>query len=248
MSDLVGRIRQRTRARRLSRTVKVLVGAGVLAVLGGLLWVLLASPWLAVRTIEVDGVTGELTGNFEMFFLSGVTMVTAGTFIIVYNADLLLPPIARMGSRFGRFYPAVRMAVAYPLVSRFRTGMTIAMIGLISFALIMFSTVNANFDQIFLGDESTGGWDIYVPINSNNPIDDLQAELTEAGVMNAKVNTYDDFMKDEHVAAVGSLQRWVCPNWQRTHAMPPTRHAMLTEKNSGPSSSPCMPAAFTSSR
>src|SRR3546814_18655238 len=33
-------------------------------------------------------------------------------------------------------------------------------------------------------------------------------ELTEAGVMNAKVNTYDDFMKDEHVAAVGSLP-WV---------------------------------------
>lgn len=33
-------------------------------------------------------------------------------------------------------------------------------------------------------------------------------ELTEAGVMNAKVNTYDDFMKDEHVAAVGALP-WV---------------------------------------
>src|SRR3546814_8486020 len=33
-------------------------------------------------------------------------------------------------------------------------------------------------------------------------------ELTEAGVMNAKVNTYDDCMKDEHVAAVGSLP-WV---------------------------------------
>jgi len=27
-------------------------------------------------------------------------------------------------------------------------------------------------------------------------------------VMNAKVNTYDDFMKDEHVAAVGALP-WV---------------------------------------
>ena len=33
-------------------------------------------------------------------------------------------------------------------------------------------------------------------------------DLTEAGVMNAKVNTYDDFMKDEHVAAVGALP-WV---------------------------------------
>jgi len=32
--------------------------------------------------------------------------------------------------------------------------------------------------------------------------------LTEAGVMNAKVNTYDDFMNDEHVKAVGSLA-WI---------------------------------------
>lgn len=61
MSDLVARISRRARARRLSRTVKVLVGAGVLATIGGLLWVLLASPWLAVRTIEVDGVSGSLS-------------------------------------------------------------------------------------------------------------------------------------------------------------------------------------------
>lgn len=38
--------------------------------------------------------------------------------------------------------------------------------------------------------------------------DEWAKELTEAGVMNAKVSTYDDFMADEHVKAVEAL-RWV---------------------------------------
>ena len=38
--------------------------------------------------------------------------------------------------------------------------------------------------------------------------DEWARELTEVGVMNAKVNTYDDFMQDEHVKAVNSLA-WV---------------------------------------
>ena len=77
--------------------------------------------------------------------LSGLVMVTAGVFILVYNADILLPAVGALGSRFGKIVPAVKTGVAYPLTSRFRTGMTMAMIGLIMFALVMNATINRNF-------------------------------------------------------------------------------------------------------
>lgn len=129
-----------------------------------------------------DWLTGELSGDFEMFFLSGLTMVTAGTFIVTYNADILIPLVASFGSRLGRLLPAVKMAAAYPLVARVRTGLTIAMIGLIMFALITFSTINQNFVAVFFSQDAKGGWSEQVFANPNNEIDDLLASLEQAGV------------------------------------------------------------------
>ncbi len=129
-----------------------------------------------------EPVLGELNGDIEMFFLSGLVMVTCGVFIVVYNADILLPAIARLGSRFGRIVPAIKTGVAYPLTSRFRTGMTMLMIGLIMFSLVMMSTINSNFSKLFLNDDSKGGFDAMLLVNPNNPVDDLPAELEEAGV------------------------------------------------------------------
>jgi putative ABC transport system permease protein len=82
----------------------------------------------------------------------------------------------------GRLVPAIKTAGAYPLMARVRTGLTIAMIGLIMFALITFSTINENFVQLFLGDDSAGGWDVQVFTNDNNPVDDLPAVLESEGV------------------------------------------------------------------
>ncbi len=131
--------------------------------------------------------TGKLEGNFEMFFLSGITMVAAGTFIITYNLDLLIPIVAAFGSRLGRLVPAVKTAAAYPLTARVRTGLTIAMIGLIMFGLITFSTINQNFTRLFLGDDAKGGWDVQVFTNVNNPVDDLPAALKAAGADTSQI-------------------------------------------------------------
>lgn len=147
----------------------------------------LLAAWYTVPAGRFEWLLGELEGDFEMFFLSGLVMVSCGTFIVVYNADLVLPLVAGFGSRFGRIVPAVKMAVAYPLTARFRTGMTVAMIGLIMFALIMFSTINANFDRVFLGNEAKGGWDIRLQINGNNLVEDLAGRLTKAGVDTSRI-------------------------------------------------------------
>lgn len=129
----------------------------------------------------IQPVTGELNGDIEMFFLSGMVMVTCGTFIVIYNADIVLPAIARLGARFSRIVPALKTGVAYPLTSRFRTGMTMAMIGLIMFSLVMMATINTNFASLFLNEDTKGGYDVVLAVNRNNRIDDIKAAITEGG-------------------------------------------------------------------
>ena len=113
----------------------------------------------------------DLQADFEMFFLSGVTMVLAGTFVLVYNADLLLGVLTFTTGRFTRIVPSIRTAVAYPLSNKFRTGMTIAMISLVMFALVLMSTINGNFRTLFSSDDALGGYDVLAQENPGNPIE-----------------------------------------------------------------------------
>jgi putative ABC transport system permease protein len=128
----------------------------------------------------------EMTGGIELFFLSGIMMVAAATFVVMYNAHLLLNLLAFGGRRMGRIFPSIKTAIAYPLASKFRTGMTMAMIALVIFALTMMSVMNGNFDRVFLTQESRGGWDIRVQENPSNPIGDLRQSLEGSGVDTSK--------------------------------------------------------------
>jgi putative ABC transport system permease protein len=123
----------------------------------------------------------HLDGGIEMFFLSGITMVVAATFVLVYNADVMLGLLTRAGDRFSMLIPSIRTAVAYPLANKFRTGMTVAMISLVMFALVMISTMNSNFSRIFLSNDALGGYDAMVTENPTNPIADLPAALAQQG-------------------------------------------------------------------
>ncbi len=84
-------------------------------------------------------------------------------------------------ARFPLLAPALKMGVAYPLASRFRTGMTIAMFSLIVFSLTVMSVLNANFSALFSGDDARAGWDVIADTNRNNPVPDLRAALREEG-------------------------------------------------------------------
>ncbi|MBI4571503.1 MAG: FtsX-like permease family protein, partial [Chloroflexi bacterium] len=174
----------------LSRLVRLparasFTSAGVVLLL---FWVLFAGDL-------VPGLSG-LDGGPEMFILSGIMMVAACTYVLVYNADLLLAALSAAGGRLGRLLPSIRMAVAYPLASKFRTGMTLAMIALVVFALTMMSMMNTNFDRIFLADDNFGGWDVEVRENTSNP---LAGGLTEA------LRTGDPPVDQSEFAATGSI-------------------------------------------
>jgi|FLYL01.1.fsa_nt_gi putative ABC transport system permease protein len=137
--------------------------------------------WGLTAGSRLQWLFGTLEGDIEMFFLSGVAMVTASTFVIIYNSDVFLAALGRVGGLLGSILPALRTAIAYPMANRFRTGMTLAMISLVIFALTMMSTMNLNYDRLFLNDEARGGWDVQVVENANNPISDLRGALIAAG-------------------------------------------------------------------
>jgi putative ABC transport system permease protein len=152
--------------------------------------------WWAMPPVLYEKIYPEMNSNIEAFFLSGIMMVTATTFVMVYNADLILLGVQRLGGRLGRILPAVRIAVAYPLANKFRTGMTMIMISLVVFAVVVMSIMNTSFNNLFLRDDSRGGWDIVVTENPNNPVGSLRGALE----MNptAKVDT-------SRFAAVGAV-------------------------------------------
>ncbi|MFN0147146.1 MAG: ABC transporter permease [Dehalococcoidia bacterium] len=139
--------------------------------------IVLLALWYLLPGGRLEALFGTLNADFEMFFISGAVLVTCGTFIVVYNADIILPAVARLGSRFGRLAPAVKTAVAYPLTSKFRTGLTMAMIGLIIFVLSLQSSLNSNFEKAFVNDDAKGGFDTRVSINGNNATPDFLGTL-----------------------------------------------------------------------
>jgi len=155
--------------------IQVGLPARLAATTGGIvllvLWLLLAGGQLLPN----------LQGGIEMFFLSGVTMILSATFVLVYNADIMLGVLTRAGGLFSSLVPSIRTAVAYPLANKFRTGMTIAMISLVMFALVMMSTMNSNFSRIFLGDEPLGGYDVVATENPNNHIGNVKQALVAQG-------------------------------------------------------------------
>jgi putative ABC transport system permease protein len=133
--------------------------------------------WWAMPPYLYEKIYPKMNSNIEMFFLSGIMMVTATTFVLVYNADLILLGVQHLGGRLGRILPAVRIAVAYPLANKFRTGMTMVMISLVVFAVVVMSIMNTSFNNLFLRDDSRGGWDVVVTENPNNPTGDLKGAL-----------------------------------------------------------------------
>lgn len=133
----------------------------------------------------------DLDGGIELFFLSGISMVLSATFVLVYNADLMLGLFTRLGAVSAGLVPSIRTAVAYPLANKFRTGMTIAMISLVMFALVMMSTMNSNFDKLFDDEDAQGGYDVVVTENPANPVADLRAALADAPPPSATATPFD---------------------------------------------------------
>jgi len=121
---------------------------------------------------------GEMKVNFSIFLLGGLMIVLGASWTIVYNADVVLGGLAAATARFRGLAPVLRMAIAYPLRARFRTGVTLAMFTLVVFTLVVGSTTSGAFTNAF-NDMSVfgGGFDIRATSSPAQPIANMSAAI-----------------------------------------------------------------------
>ena len=144
-----------------------------------LLGVVVLAFWVVPFSM-LRSVFGELNGGFEMFFISGVVMVAAAVWTVMYNADLLLKGLTALTGRFGQMRPVLVTAVAYPMSAKFRTGLTLAMFALVIFTMIVMSILTDAFGTTAADPRTiVGGWDIHASVNVNNPIPDIRKAIEE---------------------------------------------------------------------
>ena len=116
----------------------------------------------------------DMSSGAEMLFISGVMIVSGAVLLVMFNTDLLLRFILLILGGSPRSAPVLRMAIAYPLSNRFRTGMTIAIFAVVMFSVIFMATLFKVNDLILTDTEQfTGGFDMRVESSQNNPMDDL---------------------------------------------------------------------------
>jgi putative ABC transport system permease protein len=124
---------------------------------------------------------GPLKVNFSMFVLGGLAIVIGAAWTIVYNADLLLGAVTATLGRIPRLAPVLRMAMAYPLRSLFRTGVTLAMFTLVVFTLVVGATTSGAFTNAFNDiDAFGGGFDVRASVSPSAPVTDMRAAVTRA--------------------------------------------------------------------
>ncbi len=146
--------------------------------------------WWVLPFDTLEPVIGTLDSDIEMFFVSGVAMVAAAVWSLMYNADLLLKALTFLTSGIGKLRPVLVIAVAYPMSAKFRTGLTLAMFGLVIFTLIVMSVLTDAFGNTLADTDSvTGHWDVEMQVNPSNPIHDIESSL--ADVTQLPPSTFD---------------------------------------------------------
>jgi putative ABC transport system permease protein len=139
--------------------------------------ILLLGLWLLPFSFAPSG----MTEGIDLFFISGVMIVLAGVWVIIYNSDLLLGAVVVLFGWLRGMPPVLKAAVSYPMQSRFRTGMTLAMFSLVVFTIVTMSFINAAFSSIFEDtDRLSGGFDVRADAGYAAPISDMNEALKDA--------------------------------------------------------------------
>ena len=148
--------------------------------------VLMLAFWI-VPFDWLRAVAGDLDGGIEMFFISGIAMVAAAVWTVMYNADLLLRFLTFITRPAGKLRPVLMTAVAYPMSAKFRTGLTLAMFALVIFTLIVMSILTRAFSTAVADVETvSAGWDIQGEVNPATPVADIRQAIDDHPDLNLR--------------------------------------------------------------
>jgi putative ABC transport system permease protein len=187
---------------------RVAFSAGGLALIG---------YWAVPPTIAAQGGVSTLHTGIELFFLSGVTMVLGAVWLAVYNMDGVLKALTRALSLPGRASAVVRTSIAYTLHRPARTGLILAMFGLVSFTLTVMAVVTDALQRTY-GDISmqTGGFDIRGDLLFNDPIPSLKGAMQHSPYVNLQPFS---FAGTQGYIPIGVVQLSAAqPGWRLAYA------------------------------
>jgi putative ABC transport system permease protein len=134
----------------------------------------LLAQWL----LPYDFAPPEMTQGIDLFFISGIMIVIGAVWVVIFNSDLLLGAIVVVLGRIRGLPPVLKTAVSYPMQSRFRTGMTLAMFSLVVFTIVTMSFITTSISSIYDDtDGLSGGFDIRADAGYTAPVSDMDSAL-----------------------------------------------------------------------
>ena len=117
----------------------------------------------------------QLTWGFSIFILGGIFVVLGSAWTLIFNADVLLGGLVSTVGRLRGLAPVLKMAIAYPLRNRFRTGVTLAMFTLVVFTLVVGAVASGSFIAAMDNVERFGGgFDIRAEAAPTNPVSGMK--------------------------------------------------------------------------
>ena len=111
----------------------------------------------------------QLSGGPEVFILSALMALLGAIWLVMYNSDLLIGGVMFFTGRIGGLAAVTRTSMSYPMATKFRTGMAVAMFAIVTFIIVYMSVFKdvliQNFAQV---DAVSGGWQIVAGTPDNN--------------------------------------------------------------------------------
>ncbi|MFO7632225.1 MAG: FtsX-like permease family protein, partial [Caldilinea sp.] len=176
LTVLVGRLLELTPIRNETgyRIVYTLLGLGLLVI-----WV---PPWYSLAPQWFpDRFTWDPTQAPTVFTIGGPMIIVGAILVVMFNANLLSAILSAVLGFIPSLRPVLRTAIAYPLSSRFRTGMTMVLFAMIMATVVVMAVVIATTQSLTrLDDRQTAGFEIEVSstlLSFFNPIEDFPAAL-----------------------------------------------------------------------
>jgi putative ABC transport system permease protein len=141
--------------------------------------------WWLLPESAVSWLVGDLSADFTMFVVGGLITVAGATWVVMYNSDLLLGFSLATFGRIRQATPILKTALTYPLMNRFRTGVTLAMFTLVVFTLVMGGTMVTAFTKAFNDTELYGGgFDVRATTLPTSPVQDPETTLRQTPGVN----------------------------------------------------------------
>jgi putative ABC transport system permease protein len=132
--------------------------------------------------------TKQLAGGPEVFVVSALMVLLGAIWLVMYNSDLLIRGVMFFTGRVSGLAAVTRTSMSYPMATKFRTGMAVAMFAIVTFIIVYMSVFKdvlvQNFAQV---DVVSGQWQIVAgtPDTNFNQTDQTKFPTNVASLVQA---------------------------------------------------------------